>query len=183
MFVKNIIKKVLELTEDFDTLASIENGEELTEEKQATVKGFVNCLNLVRNEIAVEYFPNLKIEKVKSLNGRIDFSNLSNEVIEIISVKDGFGNSIKFDAFADHILVDASVAQIKYNASPETLDFNDEFSSPIPERVFAYGILKESFYIQTLYQDASAWDERFKNSLQALCRKKNETAIPRRRWF
>jgi len=183
MKVKDIIIKVLEMTENFDTALQINQDNVLTDEQNQLVSSYVNCFNNVRNEIASEILPNVKIEKIITSNGRIDYKSLSNDVIEVLSIRDNFGNSLKFDVFSDHIKVDADEVEVRYNASPENLTIEDELFSTIPERVFAYGILRENCYIQNLYEDASIWEERFKNSLQALYRKKNETVIPRRRWL
>lgn len=183
MLVENIIKTVLKFMEKHDVVASMEAGEIIEGENAQEISSFIDCLNLVRNEIATEYIPNVVVEKVRVENNRLDFSELANGVIEVLSVKDKFGFNIKFDKFSDHIQLENGTFEVKYNAIPEILKLNSEFNTNIPERVYAYGIMREYFYIQTLYEDASMWEERFKNSLQSLERKKNETFIPRRRWL
>lgn len=183
MLVKNIIIKVLQFMENHELVKSLNAGDVVTGDEGQEVLSYVNYLNLVRNEIACEYIPNSKIEKVAVKNGKVDFSSLSEDVIEVLAVYDNFGNSLKFDVFDDHIEVDGTSVQVKYNASPKELSLNDEFYSTIPERVFAYGIMREHCFIQTFYQDAKAWEERFISSLQALDRKKNETVVLRRRWL
>ena len=183
MLVKDIVLKVCDFLEGKQLAQSIKNNQELTDEEADEVETFVKCFNLVRNEIATEMIANTKIEKVKTANGRVEFSSLSSKVIEILAVKDQFGNNVHFDVFADHLQTNENMVEVKYNASPEELTFEDEFSSVIPERVFAYGIVREYFFLQSLYDDASAWEERFKNSMQALERRKHEIVIPRRRWM
>ena len=183
MLVKNIVIKVLQFMDNNELVKSINAGDVVTGDEGQEIASYVNYLNLVRNEIASEYISNVKREKVTVEGGKIDFSRLSEEVIEILSVKDNFGNSLKFDVYEDHILVDGTTVEVRYNASPRNLNINDEFYSTIPERVYAYGIMREHCFVQTLYEDASVWEERFINSLQALERKKNETVVPRRRWF
>lgn len=183
MLVNDILIKVLQIMEKHDIIASMKAGDVLVNEQLEEVSVYINCLNNVRNEIATEYIPNVKIEKVKTQNGRVDYSSLSKNVIEILSVKDSLGDKLTFDAFDDYLLVSASEVEITYNASPEEVTYNDKFSSTIPERVYAYGVIREFYFIQALYEDASIWEARFKNSLQALERKKTETVIPRRRWL
>lgn len=183
MLVEDIIKTVLKFLEKHDLIASMQAGDVLVNEEATEVAGYVNCLNLVRNEIATELIPNAKVEKHKVENNRLDFSSFEDKVIEVLAVRDNFGSNIKFDVFPDHIELENGTFEIKYNASPKALELRDEFVSNIPERVYAYGILREYYYIQTLYEDASVWDARFKNSLQALERKKNDTIIRKRGWF
>lgn len=182
MLVKDIILKVCDLLEKPELADAINSSEQLTQEQNEEVEKFVKCLNLVRNEVATEMIPNAKMETILTEDGRIDFQTLSSDVIEILSVKDGMGNSINYDSFPDHILTTEGKVKIKYNASPEELNYSSEFSSTLPQRVWAYGVVREYYFIQSLYQDASVWDERFKNSIQALTSKKSETVIPRRRW-
>ena len=183
MKVIDIVKKVLNMTENFDTLFSLNAGDVLAPEEGLLINSYVNCLNLVRDEISTEIIPNVKEEKVVTKNGRIDFADLSSEVVEIISLINFLGNSVKFDVFSDHLMVDENQVTVKYIAKEKELSLEDEFYSTIPERVYAYGILREHAYIQALYEDASIWEERFKNSLQSLSRKKNETVVARRRWL
>lgn len=183
MLVEDIIKTVLKFMEKHDLIASMQAGDVLVEDDATEVASYVNCLNLVRNEIATEFIPNAKTERLTVTDNRLDYTSFSSEVIEVLSVKNRLGESVKFDAFSDHIELENGTFEIKYNANPETLTLKSEFVSNIPERVYAYGILREYYYIQTLYEDASVWDARFKNSLQALERKKNETIIRKRGWF
>lgn len=183
MLVKDIILNVCDFLENKDLHDAITSGAELTEEQAEEVETYVNCLNLVRNEIATEFLPNAKLEKAKTNKGKVEFSSLSSDVIEVLSVRDVFGNSLAFDVFSDCITVNASEVEIKYNASPEKLDFESEFVSILPARVYAYGIVREKFFIQAMYEDANVWEARFKNSIQSLARKKNETVVARRRWL
>lgn len=182
MSVKEIIKKVLVMLGKYDIIASMNSGDVLIGEQLSEVEGYVECLNLVRNEIASEFIPNVKVEKIKTNNGRVDFSNLSGQVIEILSVKDTFGNNLAFDNFDSYLTTSNLTVEIKYNACPEELSLESEFNTTIPFRVFVYGIIRESYFAQNLYEDANVYEQRFKNALQSLARKKSETVVPRRRW-
>lgn len=183
MLVENIIKSVLKILDKHDIIASMQAGDVLTGEDATEVATLVDCLNLVRNEIATEFIPNAKVEKLKVENNRLDFSMFEGQVIEVLSVNDNFGSEIKFHAFSDHIQLENGTFHVKYNQNPEIITLKGEFVSNIPERVYVYGILKEYYFIQTLYEDASVWDARFKNSLNMLARKKNNTIIRKRGWF
>ena len=181
MLVKDIILKVCDFLENKELSQAILKNS-LNSQQEEEVETLVKCLNLVRNEIATEMLPNVKLERVASQKGRIDFSSLSHQIIEILSVKDIFGNNAVYDVYSDHITTSETKVDIKYNANPEILAFEDEFFSTIPERVYAYGIVREYYYIQTLYEDAGVWEARFKNSIGALERKKSETVVLKRRW-
>ena len=79
-------------------------------------------------------------------------------------------------------MVFANEVEIIYKTFPTELTLSQSFSSTIPERVYAYGVAREYYFNQTLFDDAEIWEERFKNSLQILTRKKSEIKMPKRRW-
>ena len=62
---------------------------------------------------------------------------------------------------------------------------NDEFDfyNGLSARIFAYGIASEYFLSDGLSEDAEIWEERFKESLFVLSRKRSETKLPKRKWF
>lgn len=185
MLVKDVIIKACDFIDNAELSNALKsNSSTLTSEMQETLTKLVKCFNLVRNEIASEYIPIVKEEVVLPKQNKIKFNVLSSTLIEIIFIKDKFGNKISYKLNDDGIYLDNSdEVTIKYNSVPNDLTEVGEFSSTLPERVYAYGVVKEYYFLQTLYEDAEIWDERFKSSLQILERKKSETIIPRRRWI
>lgn len=182
MLVKDIILKACIFTANDELANLLEENGELDEEMNSLLEKFVKCFNLVQNEIASEYEPLLKEEVVETQDGKILFSSLKERVVDVVSVKDMKGNSILFKNFDDYIEVNCPKVEIWYNAYPKKLTLEDELTSTIPERVYAYGTAREYYFIESLYEDASIWDERFKNSLQNLIRKKSQTIMPAGRW-
>ncbi len=182
MLVKDIILKACIFTANDELANLVEEGGGLDEEMQNLLDKFVKCFNLVRNEIASEYEPLLKEEIVETEKGKILFSSLQEKVVEVVSVKDMNDNSLVFKNFDNYVEVNCPKVKIYYNAYPQTLTIDGEFNSTLPERVYAYGTAREYYFIESLYEDASIWDERFKNSLQNLIRKKSQTIMPVGRW-
>lgn len=74
MLVKNIILKVCDFIENAELARAIEEGDVLTTEQQELQDKLVKCFNLVLNEIASEYLPMVKVEKVKAKGDMIEFS-------------------------------------------------------------------------------------------------------------
>ncbi len=183
MLVKDVILKACDFIENEELAQAIISSSQLDQENQNVLDKLVKCFNLVRNEIVCEYMPIVKMEKVISCENKILFSQLSGKVVDIISVKDKFGENVKFKLYDDYIMVEGQEVFVYYNTLPEELNIDGQFNSTISERVYAYGIVREYYFIQTLYEDAKVWDERFKNSIQTFERKKGETIIPRRRWI
>ncbi len=183
MLVKDIILKACDFTENDELSKAINEGSQLPEELKNLQDKLVKCLNLVRNEIASEYMPIVKMEIVVCENGKFNINDFSSRLVDIISIKDKYGNNVKYNVIGDELISNEEKIFVWYNTLPDEIAFEGEFSSTIPERVYAYGVVKEFFFLQTLYEDAKVWDERFKNSLQVLERKKSETVIPQRRWI
>lgn len=185
MLVKNIILKVCDFIENAELARAIEEGDVLTAEQQELQDKLVKCFNLVLNEIASEYLPMVKVEKVKAKGDMIEFSKLNLRPCDIVYVKDSLGGNVQFRVFDQFLLIDKQDCEVEvcYNAYPNDLSFYQEIDTKLSERVYAYGIVREYYFIQTLYEDAKVWDERFKNALAAADRKKGETVLPRRRWI
>ena len=77
----------------------------------------------------------------------------------------------------------ANTVDIIYQAEPAELAIDSEFYSTLPNRIYAYGIAREYYFQQTLFDEADIWEERFKNTLSIMARKRSETHIPKRRWL
>ena len=182
MFVKDIIKLACDFIGQQSLKSAIESGT-LTEDEQLIFDSLLNCFNLVYDEVACEYFPICKYETVKCEDFKVNFSSLSYKPLQIISVKDGSGRAIKFKVFEDYFIAIANTVTVLYSIKPSKLDADEEFESILPQRVYAYAIAREYFFLQALFDDADIWETRFKNSLQIFHNKKKEIRIPRRRWL
>lgn len=159
---------------DFNSLTSLE---------QEVVLSMVECFNLVNCEIATEHLPIYKREIFSTIDFKVDFSKFSTYPLQIVNVKDSKGRKIKFKVMSDYIVALCNKVEVLYTTSPQSYTFEDEFSSPIPARVYAYGIAREYYIMQTLYDEADIWQERFNSSLSNLLKRKRETRMPSRRWL
>ena len=182
MLVKDIIKIACSFT-DNNELASALDGNSLTQDQTLIRDCLVNCFNLVNNEIASEYLPYLKSETIETDNFKINFTSFSEKLREIISIKDSYGNNVKYKVFESYVMVFFFYVTICYSFLPSSLSISSQFSSLLPERVFAYGIAREYYLGQALFDDADIWEKRFKNALMVLIRKKSEIVMPKRRWI
>ena len=182
MLVKDIIKLTCKLL-DKNQLAEKIDSDNLGEEELKEVENLVNSFNLIHDEISTELLPIVKIEKIKTQNLKISFSQLSNQPVSILAVKDSCGRTVRHKVLNDSIIAFANEVEIWYSCKPETLSINAEISSTLPERVYAYGVAREFYINKSLYSDAEVWEERFKNSIEMLSPKKSGRRVPRRRWL
>ena len=183
MLVKDVIKLASDFTENETLSAKIEKGTELSDDENQVANELEKCFNLVNNEIASEFVPIKKIEQVEVSNGKILFSAFSSKPFKILYVKNSLGRKIKYKVFSDYIFALCKKAIVCYSTLPENLTINDEFETFLPERIYAYGVAREYYFLKTKFDDADIWEERFKNSLEILCRKSSCHRLPRRRWL
>lgn len=184
MLVKDIIVLALDFCHE-DELASLMRGEEtnLNDEEQAKIESLTRCFNLVYEEVASQYIPFIKCQKVATVDGRVEYSDLQGKVIDIVEVKNSHDRRIRFRKFSDYLIALANEVTVWYKSLPSALLINDEFSSTLPERVFAYGVAREYFYSIGVNDEGDIYDNRFKDSLLVLLGKSKEIVMPARGWF
>ena len=144
------------------------------------------CVNLVNNTIATDYIKLTDVVSVSNDADKILFSDLTNKnILDIVSVKDKFGSSLKFNVETDGLIVPHGDIKIKFAYFPELVGIEDKidcYTTHMTERVFAYGVLSEYFYIKGNFNDASMWDVRFKQALLSITAKLGEIKMPKRLW-
>lgn len=182
MLVKDILKLACEFLDNSSLAEKVTAGDK-TEDEAKEIANLEKCFNLVREEIATEILPIIKIDRLKTQNLKISFEEFSFAPVSILAVKDCNGRTVKHRILDDSIIVFANEVEVWYSTKPEVLTAEDEFASTLPERVYAYGVAREYYIKKALYKDAEVWEERFKNSIEMLDRKKSGVTIPRRRWL
>ena len=185
MTVKEILKLAIEFVGEKELAIKLDTEEELSEKETEKMKTMLSCFNLVNQEIAGEYLPFLTREDVDVMSGKIFFSDLSKTVINIYEVKDKFGFNLPFKVISNCVEVKRKPKSVIYSFLPEMLTLDDEveFFNGLSARVYAYGIASEFLLQSGLGDDAEIWEERYKESLFILSRKRGEHRLPKRSWL
>lgn len=186
-------KQVLKLTATFlgkEDLLSCPyfSGEEgnLSETEEKELDLMLRCLNLIVSEISTDYLPIYNQKQITFTGNSLNLDSIDTNIFQITSLKDEYGNNVRFKILANEIKADVKNATITYTsfANDCTLDGEiDVFSTKIPDRVFAYGTAMEYSFISSLFDDAEIWESRYKNALLNLSHKKHNIIMPKRRWF
>ena len=186
-------KQVLELTVTFlgkeDLLdCSYFTGEnaQITNDEQKELDFLLRCLNLIIGEITIDYLPIYKQKNIVFLDNKIDLDDISSDIFRIVSIKDEFGSNIRFKVIDGKIFANAKNATITYSVQAQncTLDGNiNDLENLVPARVLAYGTAMEYSFISQLTDDATVWENRYKNALLSLSHKKHNMVMPKRRWL
>lgn len=186
MTVKEILKLVCSFVGEKDILNKFETGDsDFTAREEQKVGSMVKCFNLVMQEIASDYLPQLTKEEINVENSILNFSDLSKFVVNIYEIKNRFGMNLKFRLFSNYVEIEGKAKTIVYSYLPDEKSLEDEveFSCGLTARVVAYGIASEFLLIEGISEDAEIWEERFKESLFVLSRKRGEHVLPKRTWF
>lgn len=157
----------------------------LTDKEQEKVDTLVRCFNLVNQEIASDYLPFLYTEEIDIDNSILNYADLDKTIINVYAVKGTFNRNVKYKAYTNYIQIFGKAKSITYSYLPDKSELDDdvEFFNGLSARIYAYGIASEYLLCDGLSEDAEIWEERFKESLFVLSRKRSELKLPARRWF
>lgn len=186
MTVKDVLKLVCGFVGEREILQKLESdGMDFSAREEQKVSSMVKCFNLVMQEIASDYVPFLMKEEIDVENSILNFSQLKKSVVNVYEIRNRFGMSLKFKLFPEYVEIEGRAKSVVYSFLPDekTIDDEVELYCGITSRVLAYGIASEYFLIEGISDDAEIWEERFKESLFVLSRKRGEHLLPRRKWF
>ncbi len=186
MKVKDILKLVCSFVGEREILEKFEaENSTFTSREEQKISSMVKCFNLVMQEVASDYIPFLIKEEIDVENSFLNFSELSKTVVNVCEIKNRFGICLKFKLFPNYVEIEGKAKTIVYSFLPEdkTLDDEAELACGLTPRVLAYGIASEYLLIEGISEDAEIWEERFKESLFVLSRKRGEHTLPKRAWF
>ena len=77
MLVKDVIIKACDFIDNDSLSELLKNNLSLSDELQDMLNKLIKCFNLVRNEIASEYLPIVKIDVVRPSKNKIELTALS----------------------------------------------------------------------------------------------------------
>jgi len=178
MTVKEIIITSCKMMQE-DLLAQKINDEvELSEEENVLKDNLLKCFNFIQNEIATEYIPLVKIEEVSGVEGGLLLSSLSERIAYVLSLKDSNGDNVKYKIIGNKLVFEGK-ATLNYCYCPKKVELSSECKILLPERVMAYGVLREYYLLQGFASEASVFEKKFKHSLFNFSRRKSEVVMPK----
>lgn len=187
MKVKEIIAYACEFIGEKELAEKLNSQETVTysAKEQEKVDSLLRCFNFVNEEIASDYLPYLITEEIDVNNSILNFSTLSKTIINIYQIKGSFGRNVRYKTYPEYVEIFGRAKEITYSFLPEKEELNDDFTfyNGLSARIFAYGIASEYLLIDGLSEDAEIWEERFKEGLFVLSRKRSEARLPRRKWL
>ncbi len=156
------------------------NGEGFSSEKPILLR----CCNFIENELALDYFPLVKMEPLTAEEGAILYTAFSEAPIRIFSVFGERGEEKGFCALADRLLVQGERVNVEYAYAPREKGEGEaaEFSPRISLRVAAYGVAAEYLLSTSRFAEAASFDKKYRDALRAAAQVRKKLTMKGRRW-
>lgn len=162
--------------------AYYENGDG-TCEREAEL--LLSCYNSVEAELALDYLPLHAEEVLRTTTGALQFSVFSHSPVRILSIKNEKGENVEYSIYPKYVKTGAGTYTITYTYTPEkkTIDEEGEFGISMPEQLLLYGVLAEYCMAEGMFEDASAWDKKYKDAIETVYKIGTCTRLQSRRWI
>ncbi len=166
----------------------VNDAETLEGEPSGELASLLRCYNLVENEVALDYFPLKRCERLSAEEGRIPYSSFSMAPVNVIRVENGAGRALAFELFPDHLCLSdgkGEEAIVTYAYSPAEKKWTEEsaFSDgAISARLLAFGVAGEFCLSRGQFSEASVWEKRYQDALRAANTPCRRRAMRSRRW-
>lgn len=159
--------------------------DEISQDNQKDLDLMLKCLNFIVDEIATDYLPITKQKEVVFKENEFDIENLDDNIYKIIKIENKYGEKVKFNIINGKIIANLDEAKITYSSYAQKCELNgnvENFNGLLSARVLAYGTAMEYSFVNSLYDDATVWESRYKNALLVISQKKHNLVMPKRRW-
>lgn len=188
MTVKSVLKMAcyfLGLDEIAETNVLSTSGLSPNSQQNKEIDILLRCLNLVVQDIATSYINLLNKKTITFKNNEIPLSEIDENFLEAISVSVN-GSKIKFKTMIGSLYANAENAEIIYRKYPENLTIEDNcpcFDNRVALKTLALGTAMEYSFLNSLSDEASIFENRYKQDLLIAMRKNSEKKIKERRWL
>lgn len=149
------------------------------------LKVLLRCANIIYSEIASDYMPLKAKETITVDDNIIKYSVFSKRIIDIVKIlKDN--QMVNFTLYPNYIEVNAEGdVEVIYNYLPNEITLDDDIAygiklSPI---TFAAGVAGEYALVMNMYEEALAFERKFKEGIINNVSEKKSRYLKKRRWF
>lgn len=180
MELKKILRTCLVKMGEQDFL----DKEELTATEQDTVGRLVEAFNIGYADAVSEYMPLTTVEKVKVVDGKVECSNLTKQMVYPRKLVDGNGVKHRFRLMPTTILTDFSgEGELEYSYAPDRVELGEEVEDVrFTAEILADCTLAVYYFSLRAFDLASAYDDSYQKAVKKLKYKGREITVKERRW-
>lgn len=155
-----------------------------TEDYAKDTELLLTCFNNIESSLALDYVPLYAEDELRTVTGRLEFSSFTYSPVRILGVADGLGNAVPYTLYAKYIKTNPGILKVTYTYTPnqKTIDMDSDFDLMSGEHLFVYGVLSEYCLAKGMFEEAAAWDKKFKDSMEFLFHTRKCQRLSSRRW-
>jgi hypothetical protein len=145
---------------------------------------FLQCFNLVENELALDYLPLYAEDELETKTGVVNYALLQNSAVRILRVENEAGEAVKFDLYAEYLKTEPGVVKVQYTYTPKKKKVADEsdFTLQASERLLSYGVASEYALATGRFEEAAVWEKKYKEAINAAYALRPAKKLRSRRW-
>ena len=188
MTVKEVIKLTALMVGEDETVSYLQDEavNDLTYAKKVT-NILLRCYNLIVEELACEYFPLKKSEKISQvINGKIYFKDLEYSPIKIVGVYDENYQKVPYKLINDYISINKPCVIVEYNYRVKPLKESDEAvyaNEIIGPYVLAYGMASQYCLEKGRLNESEIFQQKYIAGIKGRASEKGSLQLPQRRWI
>ena len=142
----------------------------------SAVSNMVSLLNMVLGELASTFVPMVKSEVIIFSSNKFRFSELTENIIEVVDLHDEYGNEFTYEISGQNLIADLRSGVLKYQYLPKNYDLNDVVGykeTEVSKMTLTSGLAAEYSISEGLFDEAVMWHKRFVDGVNAITRPKN----------
>lgn len=153
-------------------------------ELEREAKLLLACFNRVECSLALEYLPLYAEDELLAVTNRVEFAALNYSPVRILGVEDGQGNPVNYKLYPKYLKAQAGICKVTYTYTPNEKDIDEEsdFSLLAAEPTLVYGVLTEYCTAEGRFEEASVWDKKYKEAVEAAFKTRACKRLSSRRW-
>lgn len=180
MKLKKILKACLAKMGESDFV----DNEAFTDEEKDTLDRLVKAFNIAYTDAVCEYMPLITSEKVTVVDGKVDCSGLTKQLVYATRLTDKNGARHRFRLMPTTIVTDFNgEGVLEYAYAPERMEIDGEIDDVrFTADILADGTLASYYLALRAYDISSAYYDKFVHTLNTIKNKGREIVVKERRW-
>ena len=143
------------------------------------------CFHHTESSLALEYLPLYAEDELLAVTGRLEFSAFTYAPVRILGVEDGEGNPVKYKLYPQYIKAQSGLCKVTYTYTPNKkgIDEESDFTLLTAESMLMHGVLAEYCTAEGRFEEASVWEKKYKEGIEAAFRGRVCKRLSSRRWM